>query len=221
MSDLDDLQEKLMEGQLNQHFIFNALNTIKCAVILDQRQACSLINDFSKYLRFNLNVKDIREPVGFRYEMEQVRSYANIEMARFSKVKIEYKLEEEDFFLPPMSVQPLVENAISHGLCRKRDGGTVSIHSYCVDNYYQIEIIDDGRGFIPEHTESLELKPGSIENIRMRLEKLMEGRLIVKSQELQGTKVLIQIPVSSARTRAYLSGEGGSMEETDENNIGR
>ena len=205
--ELNNLKERLMNNQLNQHFIFNALNTIKCAVITDQRQACSLVDDFAKYLRYNLNIKEQSGVVSFRREMEQVRAYANIEMARFSKLNVEYDLREEDFYLPPMSIQPLVENAVIYGICSSREGGTVSIRSYLKEGYYQIEIADNGCGFVPEQIQSQKTKTGSIENIRIRLEELTQGRLLVKSHRREGTRILLQIPEESAR-KLHIPKEG-------------
>lgn len=203
LQELKSMQEELQAGQLNQHFIFNALNTIKCATIIDRRQACHLIDEFSKYLRYNLNAMENGEAVPFRNEMEQVKAYGSIEMARFAKVQVEYDLQEEDFFIPPLSVQPLVENVIQNGLCKAEEGGKVIIRSFCEEEKYVIEIVLSST--ISEEEEEMKYHPDQelIDHIRIRLEKLMNGTLKLENEPEKEIKFQIAIPVENARNREY------------------
>ncbi|MBO5485104.1 MAG: histidine kinase [Lachnospiraceae bacterium] len=209
LQELKSMQEELQAGQLNQHFIFNALNTIKCATIIDRRQACHLIDEFSKYLRYNLNAMENGEAVPFRNEMEQVKAYGSIEMARFAKVQVEYDLQEEDFFIPPLSVQPLVENVIQNGLCKAEEGGKVIIRSFCEEEKYVIEIVLSST--ISEEEEEMKYHPDQelIDHIRIRLEKLMNGTLKLENEPEKEIKFQIAIPVENARNREYGKVAGG------------
>ncbi len=203
MSKLENIQEGLRKKQLNQHFIFNTLNTIKCNTIIDKKQACRLIDDFAKYLRYNFNVLEKKEAVAFREEIEQVKVYLELEMARFSQIKAEYELEEENFFLPPMCLQPLVEAALVYGLCPKEQGGTIVIRSFQEELDYVIEINDNGVGLGTENGEEEKTRLQTIEEIRYCLEELMDGTLQLESEPEKGTWITIRIPVNNARKREF------------------
>ena len=106
---------------------------------------------------------------------------------------IRYEVETTDFVLPALSVQPLVENAIKHGLMRLESGGTVVIHAYETEDHFCVEVSDDGAGF---DTSVLldERKHVGIRNIRGRLNAMVNGRLILESKAGQGTTATIMIP---------------------------
>lgn len=128
----------------NEHFIFNALNTIKGAVILEPHLACTLINDFAVCLRFQYQILQEDRMVSFEEEVRQVQAMIHIEMARFSKIEVEFELEETDFLVPPMSLWLLVQDGIYHCLAQKKKGGTVFVVSRRNKQGYQIEVWDDG-----------------------------------------------------------------------------
>ncbi len=206
METIEKIQEELKKKQLNQHFIFNTLNTIKCNTIIDSKQACSLIDSFSKYLRYNFNVLEAQEAISFREEMEQARVYLDIEMARFNKIKAEYELEEENFYLPPMSIQPLVQDAVVYGLCPKDVGGILSIKSRQDKEDYVIELNDGGVGMETVHLEEASREEDccrlqTIEGVRYCLKEYVNGTLQVESTPEEGTKIIIRIPMKNARNR--------------------
>ena len=106
---------------------------------------------------------------------------------------IEYDVEATEFVLPALSVQPLVENAIKHGLMRLESGGTVVIRSYETPTHFCVEVKDDGMGFDP----SLPLdskKHVGLRNIRGRLKAMVNGELTIESQPSTGTRAVILIP---------------------------
>ena len=208
MKEIEELQEELKKKQLNQHFIFNTLNTIKCNAIIDTRNACRLIDDFSKYLRYNFNVLEQQEAISFREEIEQARVYLEIEMARFAQIQSEYFLEEENFFLPPMTIQPLVEDAVNYGLCRKDKGGTLSIKSFRKEEDYVIEIHDTGVGMETVFLEEAHVKEDyerlqTIEGVRRCLKHFVSGSVEVETVPEEGTQITIRIPAKQARNRDY------------------
>ena len=108
-------------------------------------------------------------------------------------MNIQYAVETTDFVLPALSVQPLVENAIKHGLMRLETGGTVIIRSYETPAHFCVEVKDDGVGFDVDLPVN-EKKHVGLRNIRGRLKAMVNGELIIKSELGKGTKAVIMIP---------------------------
>ena len=108
-------------------------------------------------------------------------------------MNIDYEIEATEFGLPALSVQPLVENAIKHGLMRLETGGTVVIRSYETPTHFCVSVTDDGVGFDPELPID-EKKHVGLRNIRGRLNAMVDGDLILESKPGVGTKAVIMIP---------------------------
>ena len=123
----------------------------------------------------------------------KVEHYVNIEKVRFPDMNIVYNVETTDFLLPALSVQPLVENAIKHGLMGLETGGTVWIRSYETPTHFCVEVKDDGVGFDMDLPIDKKKHVG-IRNIRERLESMVNGELILESHLNIGTKAVIMIP---------------------------
>ena len=181
----------LMLSQINPHFVYNTLSTIAAMCDLAPKQAKSLTIDFSQYLRKNINSLTSEGMIPFDQEMEHVECYLKIEKTRFREnLNVIYSIQCKDFRIPPLTVQPLVENAIKHGITKQANGGTIKICTYEEDACYVIEIIDDGVGF---DVESAEMHVG-LENVKSRLAVMCRGDLTVKSTAGVGTRVRIEIP---------------------------
>jgi LytS/YehU family sensor histidine kinase len=117
---------------------------IKC----DPEKAYQMIYDFSNYLSYNFNALEDVPLVPFSEELKHIQAYTAIESERFfDRLQVRYEIETDQFTVPPLSVQPFVENAIKHGICKKMEGGTVFVRSYTKDEFYMVEITDDGVGF--------------------------------------------------------------------------
>ena len=145
---LQESQLELMMGQIQPHFIFNTLSSIRTLVKIDPDVAYQMLYDFSNYLRANVDNVTNLTGIKFASEVEHIKSYVNIEKVRFGdRLNVEYDITVEDFTVPPLSIQPLVENAIKHGVFKKPEGGTVSLKSYEEEDNYIVEISDDGVGF--------------------------------------------------------------------------
>ena len=113
-------------SQIKPHFIFNILNSIYVLIRKDPDQARRAVEVFSDYLRMNLDSLEKEGVVDFSKEKEYVCHYLDLEKIRFQeKLSVRWDLETESFSLPALTVQPLVENAVRHGVMRKKDGGTV------------------------------------------------------------------------------------------------
>ena len=182
-----------MMSQIRPHFIYNTLGSIEQLCELNPKKAGELVHDFAKYLRGNFGELDNPKPILMSQEMEHVRHYINIENVRFPDMTFSFEMKSEDFCIPALTVQPIVENAIKHGLMKLEKGGTIRVVSYETDADYRILVEDDGVGF---DTSMLfeDKKHIGIRNIRDRLSVMVGGTLEIESAQGIGTKVLITIP---------------------------
>lgn len=188
---LEAQRNALMLSQINPHFVYNTLSTIASMCDISPKQAKYLTIDFSQYLRRNIGTLTSEELIPFEQEMEHVACYLKIEKARFrERLNVIYSTQCKDFSIPPLTVQPLVENAIKHGITKKSSGGTIKISTFEKDTCYIIEIIDDGVGFDPETTE---MHIG-IKNVQNRVVAMCRGTVTIKSTMNIGTRVTIEIP---------------------------
>ena len=195
--ELEVQRNALMLSQINPHFVYNTLSTIAAMCESSPKQAKYLTIDFSQYLRKNIHSLNSDKPIPFDQEMEHVDCYLKIEKARFrERLNVIYSIQCKDFCLPPLTVQPLVENAIKHGITKKAEGGTVRICTFEENARYVIEIIDDGVGF---DTESTEQHVG-LQAVRGRLAADCRGKLTVKSTVGVGTRVRIELPQKGKRS---------------------
>jgi sensor histidine kinase YesM len=188
----------LLKGQIHPHFIHNALATIISISRKDSERARELLIDFSSYLRGCYDYEN-DELIPLDQELEFIRAYVALEQARFGdKLKAEYRIEVEDILLPPLILQPLVENAFVHGLREKDDGGTVLIYTTRTKNgKVRIGTRDNGIGNNKKAGE-----PGrqgiGIENINRRLSRLYRTQLVFSAPEGGGCEVYMEIPFKEA-----------------------
>ncbi len=182
-----------MISQIQPHFIYNTLGTIEQLCITEPKAASKLVRNFSLYLRGNFSELDNTKPITFSKEMNHVKYYTDIEQVRFPDMTIQYDLRSVEFLLPALSVQPLVENAIKHGLMGLEEGGIVTISAYETEKYYVVEVTDDGVGF-DMNAGYDETKHVGIKNIRGRIEAMCGGTLTIESEIQKGTKATIRIP---------------------------
>lgn len=182
-----------MISQIKPHFIYNTLGTIEQLCSVDPKQAASLVHDFSRYLRGNFSELDNPVPISFSQEIEHVMYYVSIEKVRFPDIEVKYDLQAEDFLIPALSVQPLVENAIKHGLMKLNHGGTVIVCSYETEENNCVSVHDNGGGF--DMAQELENgKHVGLRNIRERLKIMCDGTLEIHSSPGVGTTAVISIP---------------------------
>ena len=182
-----------MMSQIRPHFIYNTLGSIEQLCSIDPPKAGELVHNFAKYLRGNFRELDNPRPILMSQEMEHVRHYINIENVRFPDMTFSFEMDSVDFHIPALTIQPIVENAIKHGLMKLPKGGTIRVVSYETDAHYCVLVEDDGEGF---DTSDLldERKHVGIRNIRERLKAMVDGALEIESTVGVGTKVLITIP---------------------------
>ena len=192
-AELTESRISTMMSQIRPHFIYNTLGSIEQLCIIDPPKAGELVHNFAKYLRGNFGELDNPKPILMSQEMEHVRHYISIENVRFPDMTFSFEMNSDDFHIPALTIQPIVENAIKHGLMKLSKGGTIRVVSYETESHYCVSVEDDGVGF---DTDVLldERKHVGIRNIRGRLKAMVNGTLEIESKEGVGTKVLITIP---------------------------
>ncbi len=184
---------QIMMSQIQPHFMYNTLATIQALCLTDPQKAFDITAQFSAYLRDNIESLDKPDLIPVHKELQHTKIYTDIEMTRFPNLKVEYAAEDSSFFLPALTIQPLVENAIRHGALQ-REEALVKVAISDVKGYHKIEITDNGVGF---DTEKLNLTYGDhigIRNVRERIEKMCGGSLDIKSVIGEGTTVTLSIP---------------------------
>ena len=192
-AELAESRISTMMSQIRPHFIYNTLGSIEQLCLLDPPKAGVLVHNFAKYLRGNFGELDNPKPILMSQEMEHVHHYVSIENVRFPDMTFTFEMNSENFLIPALTVQPLVENAIKHGLMKLPRGGTIHVVSYETETDYCISVVDDGVGF---DTNALidERKHVGLHNIRERLKVMVNGKLEIESTVGVGTKVLVTIP---------------------------
>lgn len=190
-----DMRVAIMLSQIQPHFLYNVLTSIYCLCDKDAQAAKQAISQFSKYLRGNLESIRRETPVSFADELTHVKSYLALEKMRFEdELDIVYDIQAQDFFLPALTVQPLVENAVKHGVGDTLNGGMVKISSKELDDCFEIEISDNGAGFDTESISNDNETHVGIDNVRSRLELMCNGSLEIESELGKGTTVTVKIP---------------------------
>ena len=186
----------VMVSQIQPHFMYNALSSIAILCKLDPATAYEATVTFSRYLRGNMDSLKQTEPVPFERELEHLKQYLYIEKLRFAdKLNIEYDIQATDFKVPMLSIQPIVENAVKHGVGMKREGGTVTIASKETETGYEIIISDDGVGFDINAPKKDDGRSHiGMENTRKRLRDMCHAEIIITSQPGEGTTARIIIP---------------------------
>ena len=187
---------RLLSGQINRHFVFNSLTAIKQLVAEDPGLAEDAIQDFSDYLRSHLDVLADARLVPISDELDHVRHYVALEQADYVRpLEVRYELETIDFEVPPLTVQPLVENAIRHGIRTREDGGAVVVATFEHDDSFEVRVTDDGHGFSSATARQDERQRVGIANVRERIARQCGGRLDVSSDD-SGTVARLIIPRS-------------------------
>lgn len=205
-SELQQAKLELALHQIKPHFLQNALMSIKVLCRTSPSAAEQAVYDFAVFLRSNMKAMESTAPVPFSEELQTIRGYLHIEQIRFgSRLKIIWDIQEENFLIPPLTIQPLVENAVCHGICQKIEGGTVVIATRREKTGIFIEIRDDGAGFDVSKLKSAE--GIGIPNLRLRLKELLHASLEIISSPGEGCVQIVCIPFDGGdNSENYYSG---------------
>ena len=193
--ELSESRTAIMLSQIQPHFLYNVLNTIYHLCGKEPKAAREAISIFADYLRNNMASLEQKEPIPFDVEYRHIQTYLSLERIRFpDELDVVYDIETSDFMLPPLAVQPLVENAVKHGVTKKRGGGRVTIATREEADRYTVTVSDTGVGFDPAHyTEDGKVHVG-IRNVQERLRVMVGGTLTVTSTPGVGTTAIVTIP---------------------------
>ena len=192
--ELEDSRIAIMLSQIKPHFLYNVLNTIYHLYRKEPETAQEAVSSFAEYLRCNMLSIEKNQPIPFSEEYQHIQTYLSLEQIRFrGKLDVVYDVKVTDFKVPPLTVEPLVENAVKHGVTKKRGGGSVTISTCRTYEGVQITIRDTGIGFDPDHYMDDGKPHMGIRNVRHRLQHMVDGSLSVTSSE-NGTIAVVTIP---------------------------
>jgi two-component system sensor histidine kinase ChiS len=191
-----------LQAQITPHFLYNTLNSLVGLSYKDTDKLRETINHLTTYLRSKFTFVFDSEMVALSRELELVKAYTAIEQLRFGqRLQIHYEADEKlHCMMPPLTLQPIVENAVRHGIGQKPSGGTVQIAVRRIGAAIEIVVEDDGVGMSEDKLHMLEQgKSGGIgiSNVNRRLQMLYGHRLDISSSEGHGTRVKLEIPCSA------------------------
>ena len=195
--EINDMKIQIVISQIQPHFLYNTLNTIMYLCDKDPATAKRALGDFSTFLRGNMDSLTSRSLVPLDKELRHVERYLELEKLRMGdELNIIYDIIDNGFMLPPLTLQPLVENAVQHGLAKSAIGGTLVIRTRRTQTAHEIMISDDGVGFdVRSYMEDSSITSVGIENVRKRLWGQCSATLAISSELGKGTKVLIRLPL--------------------------
>ena len=193
--ELYEAKVSVMVSQIQPHFMYNALTSIAMMCTLDPETAQEATVTFADYLRGNMDSLKQTAPVPFETELEHLKKYLYIEKLRFAHLlTIEYDIQTTGFELPLLSIQPLVENAVKHGVGMAEDGGTVKIATRETETAYEVIVSDDGVGFDVNEQKDDGRSHVGMENTKKRLRDMCGGEVIITSEIGKGTVARVVIP---------------------------
>ena len=193
--ELSEKQIELTISQIRPHFIYNCLSSISYLCTKDPQLAVEAIDDFSSFLRVNFSNISQNKIVPFTQELEHTMKYLKLEKMRFEdRVRVYFDIRANDFEIPSLTLQPLVENAVKHGICKRAEGGTIVVKTSETDKEYLVEVTDDGVGFDPDVPPSDGRVHVGLTNVQNRLKNMVHGRLEIYSKIGKGTRMSIHIP---------------------------
>ena len=191
-----DTEFTFLNSQIQSHFIYNTLNSIQSLCNTNPEKASELVEEFSFYLRNRLEFNKMPNLINLEDEIDHIKTYINIEQTRFGdNIKCVYDLDVTDIKIPPLSIQPLVENAVKHGISKQVGGGTIILSTYQDKKNVYIRVKDNGLGFDIDTLK--DSKRVGFNNIKDRLSLYLDGTIKLESKIGVGTVVTITIPKKS------------------------
>ncbi|QGQ95956.1 response regulator [Paenibacillus psychroresistens] len=195
------LETALLQAQIKPHFLFNTLNTIASLGEEDSNQMRELLMEFGNYLRASFDSKNLNRFVHISHEMALVQSYLYIEKVRFAE-RLQFEIlfpEDLEFRIPPLTLQPIIENAVRHGIMKRMEGGKIQISAIDLGDEVRVTVSDNGVGLTGDEIKAVltgQISNGGIGllNTHRRLKHYYGYGLTIESIPMQGTRVSMQIP---------------------------
>ena len=194
----------MMLSQIQPHFLYNTLNTITALCRANPKLAEETTVKFSRYLRENMYSMETYDTHPFERELDHIKIYLEIEKLRFGdRLNVEYDIKSTDFHVPVLTLQPIVENAVKHGICKRLEGGTVKIETRKEGRDDIIIISDNGEGFEPETVLNDDREHIGIQNANERLKNTVKTEMEIYSLVGVGTRVTIVIPGEKIKIKQF------------------
>ena len=185
----------IMVLQMRPHFIYNTMTSIYCLCNQDPQKARQVVMDFTTYLRKNFTAIVSEAPIPFTSELEHTRAYLAVEQVQYAEsLFVEYDTPHTFFRIPPLTLQPIVENAVKHGRDPYAGPLRISIRTRRTDTGSEVTVSDNGPGFHPADDDAPHI---ALNNIRQRLEIMCGGSLAITPGDGRGTVVTVTIPNST------------------------
>lgn len=186
-----------LKAQIQPHFLFNTLNSISASLPSSEERSRTLIAQLADVFRFAMNVTD-KEMISLQKELAFIQAYLALEQHRFGdRLQVEYNIDDglQDYQLPPMLLQPLVENALKHGIAKSLEGGRVVISIQKQNEAVQFRISDTGNGINGTPVQNIFQKGIGLENTRQRLLRLYNTSLQIEAAKSKGFAVHFSLPL--------------------------
>ncbi len=191
-----EMNVAMMLSQIQPHFLYNALSSIRRMIKKDADVAERAVEKFSLYLRKNLDGMSRVEPIPFEKELDHVKEYLYLEKLRFEdRLNVEYDISFTAFTLPVLTLQPIVENAVKHGIMKKEEGGSIKISARREGGSAILTVSDDGVGFLTDEAVKDERVHIGFTNVKKRIEMQCKGTVEVESAIGVGSTVTIKLPL--------------------------
>ena len=197
--ELEKSRTAIILSQIHPHFLYNSLSVIKGLCQTDPGKAELAVDHFSGFLRGNLDSLTAGSPIPFSQELSHTRHYLELEQMRFgSRLNVIYDAPVTDFLIPPLTLQPIVENAVRHGIVKREEGGTLTISTAGTSEACTVTVTDDGIGFDPLKPMQDGKKHIGIQNVQKRLQTQCHAILTIRSAPGCGTVAVITLPRNTA-----------------------
>lgn len=189
----------IMMSQIQPHFLYNALTSIQELCLCNPLKAHAALMKFSQFLRGNMDSLTTTSLIPFERTLQHVKNYLALEKIRYGEyLQIEYEIEVSDFFLPTLTIQPIVENAVRYGVGKKEEGGIVRLKTSENEDCVEVIVEDNGIGFdtelVKQETKQEKRSHIGLANVKKRLEIQCGGTMKVESRINVGTRVTVYIP---------------------------
>jgi signal transduction histidine kinase len=199
-----NMEVAFLQSQIRPHFLYNVLNSIIALSYEDIEKSREMTAQFAAYLRGSFDFQNTSAMSTFKKELALVHSYLTIEKMRFQdRIRISMDVAENiDFPLPPLMIQPLIENAVQHGINKRKTGGRITLSVNQKDNSYEVTVTDNGVGMTEDQVKRIQSKNHGksvgLKNINERLKHYFGTQLTIRSTLGKGTSVSYKITVDTS-----------------------
>ena len=192
----EQMKTRLMLSQIQPHFLYNSLGVIQELCRRDPEKAEEATLRFSQFLRRNMDSLSMDRPIPFEDELKHTKNYLELEKMRFGdQLQVEYDIETTDFLIPTLTLQPLVENSVRHGIRQKEEGGRITIRVKDFPDRVEVRVRDDGPGIAPDSvTDPKESDRVGVRNVTERVRRMCGGERQLEFEPGVDAHAVITLP---------------------------